>query len=110
MHRLNYYADVNANDNLRRIVMHLPVYLVDKWKGVVADIRERGRVPTLKHITDFVRKRVKAEFDPDFGDIQSEFGGGGRGRKGIHSTRWTTGKKTGVQYAKVATQYPPVPP
>ena len=93
MHRLNYYADVNANDNLRRIVMRLPDYLVDKWKGVVADIRERGQVPTLQHISDFVRKCVKAEFDPDFGDIQSEFGGGGRGRKGIQSTGLTTGKK-----------------
>ena len=109
MHRLNYYADVNANDNLRRIVMHLPVYLVDKWKGVVADIRERGRVPTLKHITDFVRKRVKAEFDPDFGDIQSEFGGGGRGRKGIHSTRWTTGKKPKCPICKGSHTVPTCP-
>ena len=41
MHRLNYYADINANDSLRRIVMRLPDHLVDKWKGVVADIRER---------------------------------------------------------------------
>ena len=93
MHRLNYYADVNANDNLRRIVMRLPDYLVDKWKGVVADFRERGQGPMLQHISDFVRKCVKAEFDPDFGDIQSAFGGGGRGRKGIQSTGWTTGKK-----------------
>ena len=96
MHRLNYYADVNANDNLRRIVMRLPDHLVDKWKGIVADIRERRQVPTLQHISDFVRKRVKAEFDPDFGDIQrelrntrSEPGGASRGRKGINSTWWT---------------------
>ena len=42
MHHHNYYADVNANGNLRRIVMRLPDYLVDYWKGVVVDIRERG--------------------------------------------------------------------
>lgn len=60
MHRLNYYADVNANANLRRIVMRLPDYFVNKWKGVVVDIRERGQVPTLQHISDFVRKRIKA--------------------------------------------------
>ena len=60
MHHLNYYADVNANTNLRRIVMRLADYLVDKWKGVVVDIRERGQVPTLQHISDFVRKHVKA--------------------------------------------------
>ena len=59
MHRLNYYADVNANDSLRRIVMRLPDHLVDKWKGVVADIRGRGQIPTLKHIDDFVQKCVK---------------------------------------------------
>ena len=29
MHHHNYYADVNANGNLRRIVMRLPDYLVD---------------------------------------------------------------------------------
>ena len=99
MHCLNYYADVNANDSLRRIVMGLPDHLVDKWQGVVADIRERGQIPTLKHIDDFVRNRVKAEFNPDFGDIQrdsrntkSESVGGGRGRKGVLSTRRTKGK------------------
>jgi len=65
MQRLNYYADINANDSLKGIVMRLPDHLVDKWKGVVADIRERGQIPTLKHLGDFVRKRAKAEFDPD---------------------------------------------
>ena len=32
--------------------MRLPDYLVDKWKGVVVDIRESGQVPTLQHISD----------------------------------------------------------
>ena len=66
---------------------------------MVADIREKGQTPTLKHIGDFVRKRVKAEFDPDFGDIhrdsrntKTESSGGGRGRKSILSTRRTKGK------------------
>jgi len=112
MHRLNYYADINANDNLRRIVMRLPDHLVDKWKGIVADVRERGQVPTLQQ-SNFVRKRVKAKFDPDFGDIQrelrntrSEPGGGSRGRKGINSTRWTKGR---IRKCPIWTiQYPPV--
>jgi len=72
MHRLNYYADINANDSLRRIVMRLPDHLVNKWKGVVADIRDRGQIPTLKHIGNFVRKRVKAEFDPDLEVAEEE--------------------------------------
>ena len=73
--------------------MRLPDHIVDKWKGVVADIREKGQIPTLKHIGDFMRKRVKAEFG-DFGDIQrdsrntkTESSGGVRERKGILSTR-----------------------
>ena len=83
MHRLHYCADVNANENLRRIVLRFPDHLIEKWKGAVADIREKGHVPTLQHISDFVRKRVRAEFDPDFGDIQrgarNELSSGGRG-------------------------------
>jgi len=54
----------------------------------------------LHHIGEFVRKRVRAEFDPDFGDIQdemrsqkSESSGGSRGGRqtkggrGLHSTQ-----------------------
>ena len=95
MHRLDYYADINANDNLRRMIMRLPANLVEKWKSVVADLREKGEVPSLYHIGEFVRKRVRAEFDPDFGDIQdgmrsqkSELKGGQtKGGRGVHSTQ-----------------------
>lgn len=72
MHRLGYYADINANENLRRIIMRLPANLVEKCKSVVADLREKGEVPSLHHISEFVRKRIRAEFDPNFGDIQDE--------------------------------------
>ncbi|XP_067665015.1 uncharacterized protein [Haliotis asinina] len=67
--RLNYFADVNSNDILRKIIARLPSHLIDKWKVVAADLREKGEVPSVIHISDFVRKRFKAEFDPDFGDI-----------------------------------------
>ncbi|KAK3749297.1 hypothetical protein QZH41_007559 [Actinostola sp. cb2023] len=90
MKQLNYFSDVNANDSLRRIIMRLPDHLIDKWKGVVTDIRERGHVPTIQHISDFVRKRVKAEFDPDFGDLQRERGSrieSVANRRGVHSTQ-----------------------
>ena len=52
MHHHNYYADVNANGNLRRIVMRLPDYLVDKWKGWWWISEKEGQVPTLQHISD----------------------------------------------------------
>lgn len=68
--RLNYFADINANETLRRIVLRLPNYLIDKWKFTVAGIREKGESPTVEHISEFVRKRVRAEFDPDFGDLE----------------------------------------
>ena len=58
--------------------------MIDKWKGVASDLRERGETPSLVHISQFLRKRVKAEFDPDFGDIQkSDFRRPDSERKGI---------------------------
>ena len=58
-------------ESLRQIVQRLPDHLIIRWKNAVADIRERGEIPTLKHISDFVRRQVKADFDPDFGDLQT---------------------------------------
>lgn len=72
MYCFNYYVDINVNDSLRRIVMCLLDYFVDKWKGVVVDIREKGQIFILKYIGDFVWKCVKVEFDLDFGDIQRD--------------------------------------
>ena len=68
--QINHLADINATDNLRRIVKRLPDRLIDAWKIVASDLREKGETPSLEHISRFLRKRVKAEFDPDFGDIQ----------------------------------------
>ena len=65
-----HLAHVNATDNLRKIVMRMPDHLIHKWKDVASDLLEKGENPTLEYIAKFLRKRVKAEFDPDFGDIQ----------------------------------------
>ena len=43
--------------------MRLQANLVQKWKSVLADLREKGEVPSLHHIGEFVRKSVRAEFD-----------------------------------------------
>ena len=92
---LDYYADINANENLGRMIMRLPANLVEKWKSVVPDFREKGEVPSLHHISEFVRKSIRAEFDPDFGDIQDEMriqkskskGGQTKGGRGVLSTQ-----------------------
>ena len=68
MKRIGISADINANENLRRIVVRLPDNLIEKWRGTVADIREKGEVRTVLHISEFVRRGVKAKFHPDFGD------------------------------------------
>jgi hypothetical protein len=89
--QINHLADINATDNLRRIVKRLPDRLIDAWKIVASDLREKGETPSLEHISRFLRKRVKAEFDPDFGDIQkSESRKPVDERKGIHSTQRET--------------------
>ena len=49
--------------------MRLPDYLIQKWKGVIIDIREKQRSPTIEDISTFLRKQVKAEFHTDFGDM-----------------------------------------
>ncbi|XP_028395734.1 uncharacterized protein LOC114519762 [Dendronephthya gigantea] len=72
MKRIGYTADINANDNLRKIIMRLPDHIIERWKVFVTDIREKGQTPTVSHISEYVRKRVKAEFDPDFGDLQRD--------------------------------------
>ena len=86
--RIGYTADVNANENLRKIVMRLPDHMIEKWRVFVADIREKDQTPTVNHISEFVRKRVKAEFDPDFGDLQrdSRTPRNDPPRKGIYAT------------------------
>ncbi|CAB4040970.1 WDFY family member 4, partial [Paramuricea clavata] len=95
--QINHLADVNATDNLRKIVKRLPDHLIDKWKGVASDLREKGVTPSLQHISNFIRKRVKAEFDPDFGDIQKSDSRRFRpDRKGIHSGQRDP-KKSGIQ-------------
>jgi len=90
LRQINYFADVNAKDNLRKIVKCLPDHLIEKWKTVATEIREKGEVPQIQRISNFVRKRVKAEFDPDFGDVfknDSPRNSGFKERMGIHSNQ-----------------------
>ena len=88
LRQINHLADANSIYNLRNIVKRLPDNLIDRWKTAVSDIRERGETPSLEHIEKFLRKRVKAEFDPDFGDIQkSNLRIPPRGKHGIGSAQ-----------------------
>ena len=87
--QINHLADVNATDNLRKIIKRLPDHMIDKWKATAADMREKGETPSLEHISQFLRRRVRAEFDPDFGDIpKSE-----HRRPAIHFSQRDGGKK-----------------
>jgi len=69
LRRINYMADVNAAETLRAIVSRLPNYLIDRWRTVATDIRDRDQNPTLQHVSEFLQRRVRADFDPDFGDM-----------------------------------------
>ena len=48
--------------------MRLPDHMIEKWKALVADMREKGQTPTVNHIGEFVRKRA----NPDFVDLQRD--------------------------------------
>ena len=97
MHQVKYFADVNTSDNLRKIIMRLPDYLIQKWKGVVVEleIRDKKRSPTVNDISTFLRKQVKVEFDPDFGDVTTRSPkydtrkADGKDRSGIHAAQKT---------------------
>ena len=69
--RISFQSDVNSTDSLRRVIMRLPDFLINRWRTTVTDIRERGENPTLHHISKFLRKCVKTDFDPDFGDLRT---------------------------------------
>ena len=68
--------------------MRLPDHMIEKWRVFVADIQEKDQTPTVNHISEFIRKRVKAEFDPDFGDLQrdSRTPRNDPPRKGVYAT------------------------
>ena len=36
--QINHLADVNATENLHKIITRLPDHLIDKWKGVASDL------------------------------------------------------------------------
>lgn len=106
--QINYFADVNANDNLRKIIRSLPDGIIEKWKNVATDIRKKGEIPQIQHISNFIRKRVKAEFDPDFGDVyKSEVF---KERKGIHSNQRGPGKNQSVLSVRANTELKRVQP
>ena len=70
----------------------LPDFLMQRWKTQAFSVRERGETPSLEHISDFIRRQVQAEFDPDFGDLQREMRPPQRDSKptpgkGIHATQ-----------------------
>ena len=44
VHHLDYYADINTRKNLRRMIMHLPANLVEKWKSVLADLERKVKL------------------------------------------------------------------
>ena len=90
--RMNYLSDSNSTESLRQVVMRFPDFLITKWKGKVTEIRDQGDVPTLEHISRFIRKQVRSMFDPDFGDLETyrkadPKGGLNRGRQGVHAAQ-----------------------
>ncbi|CAB4037726.1 Hypothetical predicted protein, partial [Paramuricea clavata] len=57
----------NVNGIEDKVEEHIRDHMIEKWRVVVADIRKNSTTATVGHNSEFVRKRVKAEFDQDFG-------------------------------------------
>ena len=91
LHRLSYFSDANSSECQRNLVGRLPDKMIHEWKGEAVRIRDRGKTPQLGDISEFIRKRVRAQFDPDFGDLAISNHGnkskqGVKRERGLHAT------------------------
>lgn len=96
--RIGYSADINANENLRKIIVRLLDHLIERWRIVVAESERKVKCPlyAISAIT-LGNDRVKAEFDRDFGDIHKE------SRNPSRTTRIKHHAKKGVYIPQGAT-------
>lgn len=64
--QINYFADVNANDNLRKIIRSLPDGIIEKWKNVATDIRKKRRNSSNTAHKQFHQKETESRIRPRF--------------------------------------------
>ena len=67
---MGYMAEVNCQSVLVKVVLRLPVYLQNRWKGVVRDIRKRKfRNPDICDLSQFVSDAAEEAIDVVYGHI-----------------------------------------
>ena len=65
---LNYQADINSLDTLKKIVVHLPVHMQAKGAEDSGKLLYAGIDPTFSHLTDVIEKRALAA-NTEFGKL-----------------------------------------
>ena len=60
----HYELEARTMASLRQIVTLLPNYLVNKWGEVSYSIREKGRIPRLSDLSEFVGCQTAIKNDP----------------------------------------------
>ena len=65
---MNALSEMNMT-SIGKMSGRMPVVYQIKWRDEVQRIREKGRLPTLKDLVEFVEKRADAANDPVFGRI-----------------------------------------
>ena len=65
---MNALSEMNMT-SIGKMSGRMPVVYQIKWRDKVQRIREKGRLPTLKDLVEFVEKRADAANDPVFGQI-----------------------------------------
>ena len=75
-----YEHEINNSSDIELVIDRLPTYMQMEWaKGVSKIRRETESGPTLRHVLEFLNKRLKIMKDPQYGYIFSTK------RKPIHS-------------------------
>ncbi|XP_048587898.1 uncharacterized protein LOC125571976 [Nematostella vectensis] len=98
-----YAIEASTISNMKQIVRRLPQYLVNKWGDVSYKIREKGGIPKISDLADYVKRQAAIKNDPGFVNLSmSENKGGGdkrpeQGGKGKNYQKQTSVFKTDME-------------
>lgn len=62
----DYEREASTTSNMKMTVARLPDYIINKWADVSYSIREKGLVPKLKDLAQFVRRQAAIKNDPSY--------------------------------------------
>ena len=65
----DYEREARTTANMKLIARRLPNYLINKWANVSYSIREKGPIPALKDLDQFIKRQAAIKNDPGFAAV-----------------------------------------